>query len=79
MPKGWFGPKRIGWGASPRSWQGWFVTAVYLVAMLLTTFLARWCAVRFGVPVRTLLVVAVPVEIAIFLLVVWATYDRDAI
>ncbi|NYI58878.1 hypothetical protein BKA22_001623 [Cellulomonas soli] len=22
----WFGPKRIGWGLGPRTWQGWAVT-----------------------------------------------------
>lgn len=26
----WFGPKRIGWGWSPRNWQGWLVTAVFV-------------------------------------------------
>ena len=32
----WFGPKRVvGWGWSPRSWQGWAVTAAFVVAILL--------------------------------------------
>ncbi len=22
----WFGSKRIGWGLSPRTWEGWLVT-----------------------------------------------------
>ncbi|MBI1377063.1 MAG: hypothetical protein GC157_06235 [Frankiales bacterium] len=31
----WFGPKRVvGWGWSPRSWQGWAVTAVFLAALV---------------------------------------------
>lgn len=32
MKPGWFGPKRIGWGVTPRSWQGWAVTLVLLAA-----------------------------------------------
>lgn len=24
--KPWFGPKRIGWGISPKTWQGYVVT-----------------------------------------------------
>ena len=30
----WFGRKRIGWGVGPRSWQGWLVTAVYVVVLI---------------------------------------------
>ncbi|MFK4495015.1 hypothetical protein ABH936_002144 [Dermacoccus sp. GAS27A] len=26
--KPWFGPKRIGWGISPRTWQGYLVTII---------------------------------------------------
>lgn len=35
MVQPWFGRKRIGWGWSPRTWQGWAVTAgfVSLVAV----------------------------------------------
>ncbi len=29
----WFGPKRIGFGVSPRSWQGWLVLAVYVLVV----------------------------------------------
>ena len=28
--KAWFGPKRLGWGISPRSWEGWLATALCL-------------------------------------------------
>lgn len=30
----WFGPKRIGVGISPRSWQGWLVMAIYALAII---------------------------------------------
>lgn len=33
MRKGWFGPKRMGWGASPSSWEGWVVTAIMLAGL----------------------------------------------
>ncbi|MBE1159913.1 hypothetical protein [Dyella acidiphila] len=38
--RAWFGPKRIGWGYGPRSWQGWLTVAIYaLLMMTLPTFL----------------------------------------
>ncbi len=30
MRKKWFGPKRFGIGVSPKSWEGWCVTALFL-------------------------------------------------
>ena len=31
----WFGPKRrVGWGWTPTSWQGWVFTLVWVVVML---------------------------------------------
>jgi hypothetical protein len=33
----WFGPKRFGYGLSPRSWQGWLITAgVVAVAVVVS-------------------------------------------
>lgn len=29
----WFGPKRIGFGFSPNTWQGWTATGVYVLLM----------------------------------------------
>ena len=34
-PKTWFGPKRIGIGFSPRTWEGWLITAAVVVAIIL--------------------------------------------
>lgn len=32
----WFGPRRlVGWGWTPCSWQGWLVSGVFLVAIIL--------------------------------------------
>jgi len=36
--KPWFGPKRIGFGLRPQTWQGWLVT---LGAVLLVVILVR--------------------------------------
>jgi hypothetical protein len=39
MPfKGWFGPKLIGYGFGPRSWQGWLATGVVLVVVVGSRF-----------------------------------------
>ena len=32
MPRGWFGPRVLGWGWGPRSWQVWLLIVVFLVA-----------------------------------------------
>jgi hypothetical protein len=35
-PGYWFRPRRLGWGASPATWQGWLLTLAFvLVAVLL--------------------------------------------
>lgn len=35
MGKAWFGPKRIGWGLRPQTWQGWAITIGICVAIFL--------------------------------------------
>jgi hypothetical protein len=39
--KPWFGPKRIGFGISPKSWQGWLTIFVYIAVVLATLRLLR--------------------------------------
>jgi hypothetical protein len=68
MRKGWFGPKRIGWGVSPRSWEGWVATLVFVAGLA--------ASVRLLGSVAILAILAV--WIGLFMLVVWATYDRNA-
>jgi hypothetical protein len=36
----WFGPKRIGFGYGPRTWQGYLVTAVMAVLLVIVGSLA---------------------------------------
>ena len=29
----WFGPKRIGFGLSPKTWQGWLILAIFIAVV----------------------------------------------
>lgn len=31
----WFGKKLIGWGWSPKSWQGWLITLLFIFLIIL--------------------------------------------
>ena len=45
--KAWFGPRRMGWGLSPASAEGWVVSAVAAAAavgLAVTDRRARWTA-----------------------------------
>jgi|GEM_PF-480041 len=33
----WFGPKRVGYGYSPRTWQGWLIIIVFIIIVILVT------------------------------------------
>jgi len=68
----WFGPKYIGFGVGPRSWQGWLATLVFGAGAIL---LGKWLPPEFGLFV-TLVVFAV--WLALFLVLVALTYRRDA-
>lgn len=71
--KGWFGPKLIGYGVGPRSWEGWALTTLVAVAALAT----RWVPwQRLGLP-RWAETAYLPLVFAAYLAVVWATYDPD--
>ena len=79
MPKGWFGPKTIGWGASPKRWQGWLATFLFVVVLIVTVrFIVPRLAVHIGIQPHALAGIAAVVEIGLFLALVWGTYDRDA-
>lgn len=36
----WFGPKRIGWGIRPQTWQGWAITVTFAVIVVIVVVLA---------------------------------------
>ncbi len=33
----WFGPKRVGYGYSPRAWQGWLILVILVIVVILVT------------------------------------------
>lgn len=76
MKPGWFGPKRFGIGASPRSWQGWAVT---LGLILVLAALMRWArpviAETFGLAMPVASGAIVAVWLAVFLGIIALTYD----
>ncbi len=39
MMAAWFTPRRFGYGATPKSWQGWLLAAVYLAIVLGATWM----------------------------------------
>ena len=65
-PRVWFGRKTFGWGLKPVSWQGWALTALYL---LLALVLARTLAAHH----MALFVIALVVLTAAYTTVALAT------
>jgi hypothetical protein len=37
--RSWFGPKRVGWGLRPQTWQGWAITLALVVVIVLIVVL----------------------------------------
>ena len=72
--KGWFGPKRFGFGASPASWQGWLATALLILALIADHKVpyARWGWPGWAHQSGSV------VALILFLIVVWLTYSSDA-
>lgn len=35
----WFGAKRIGYGIRPQTWQGWTITAVFVLAVIVVALM----------------------------------------
>jgi hypothetical protein len=69
----WFGPKEPGFEMGIRSWQGWVVIAVFLVAMIGTRFLPfdAWGLPRWVRPVTALGL------ILLFAPLFYFNYERD--
>ncbi len=78
MPRGWFGPKRIGFGVGPRSWEGWAVSVLLLVAVALTArFVAPALADALDAPRALVVGVCISALVALYGLVIWRTYDSQ--
>ncbi len=66
MQRPWFGPKKIGFGLAPITWQGWALTAA-MIAVVITLALTM-AAHRLG-----LFFVFFAVTVGIYLLVAYMT------
>jgi len=56
----WYGPRRFGYGYGPRTWQGYLVTALSVVAVIIAASVARGTPWFYGV-----LIVVVAVHLVI--------------
>jgi hypothetical protein len=78
MRRGWFGPKRFGWGASPQTWEGWAITLA-MVALLAAAI--RWLRPVLeegtGLPRDAVVLGIVAGWLFVFLGVIWLTYQRE--
>lgn len=45
---GWFGPKDVGVGVSPKTWQGWLVVVAYVVIVFLVIRYRGWSMMTRG-------------------------------
>ena len=70
----WFGPKTMGFGISPASWQGWLITLLLLAAIIGSRYVKPE---SFGLP-HWARAAAIGGLIVLYLLVAWRTYDADS-
>ena len=69
MPAKWFGPKVFGVGISPRTWQGWLATCVYLGLVVVIA--------RFPEPSQSTKFLLLALVSAGFFGLVWLTCERQ--
>jgi hypothetical protein len=72
MPK-WFGPKTVGYGIGPRSWQGWVATAIVLAVVIGAQFIPYRAV---GLPYWTRAVISVA-AVVVYVALVCLTYEPD--
>jgi predicted membrane protein len=82
----WFGPKRIGFGIGPRSWQGWLTSLLGVIVTIVTITVAHdkhssWFKPKTHgsgfTPVTWQGWVATLAPIVIFLLVILTIYTKQ--
>ena len=69
MKRGWFGPKQIGWGASPATWEGWAVTGVFLLSMAVMAYFFQG---------KSWMWAPMLADIALLLVIINLAYDKNA-
>ena len=71
--KRWFGPKYVGWGLAPKSWEGWVITMIWLVSLISTLFYLHNLSLLIIINIAIVIVIA-----AIIILTIAAlTYGPD--
>lgn len=71
--KRWFGPKVVGWGPAPKSWEGWVVTLVWLFSIISTLYYLHTINSLSIVNILIVIVVAAVILLSIAAL----TYGSD--
>ena len=69
----WFGPKTIGYGFGPRSWQGWLATVVTLAVVIGSVFIPYKA---LGWP-RWIELTILSLEAVAYVALVCLTYEPD--
>ena len=74
----WFKPKRLGYGATPSSWEGWLATAIYVLAVLVAVVVMLTTkSDEHSLPAWIVFVVFVGCLTALFVLFCKAKTDGD--
>jgi len=63
----WFGKRRVGWGLTPKSWQGWVVTLILILILILDS--------TYFYKTRFLFVIILIVAILCYLIVAFLTSE----
>ena len=71
--KRWFGPKRVGWGPAPKSWEGGVITLVWLVSLISTLLYLHSISALTIVNIAIVIIVAA----IIILTIGYLTYGPD--
>ena len=71
--KRWFGPKHVGWGPAPRTWQGWVITLVWLISLVSTLLYLHSISALTIVNIAIVIIVAA----IIILTIGYLTYGPD--
>ena len=71
--KRWFGPKIVGYGPAPKSWEGWVVIIVWLVSLISSLFYLH------SINALTIINIAIVIILAAIILLTVAalTYGSD--
>ena len=67
MAEPWFKPKRIGYGLTPITWQGWCVTFLLMVVLSLSVY-AVTDLIRDPLNVVIVLLILISIEVTVFIL-----------